>query len=133
MLASVLRPRILHVETNLGLRRGDVERLGATRSRSTSGSGERRRAAACDDRGVTSLFDKLVPASISDAPLGFMAFQRDTLPSDERDRIDAEVVAAGGRIAQRMVRSGGPRLGRMLPRRQLVSYYLVPLDGLPPE
>ena len=85
---------------------------------------------ACDDTRMTSLFDTLTPAEIADAPLGFLAFERETLASDERNRIDAEVIAAGGEIAQRMGWSGGLRPGRLFPRRQLISYYLVPLEAL---
>ena len=82
---------------------------------------------------MTSMFDTLTPAKVADAPLGFLAFERETLASEERSRADAEVIAAGGEITERMAWSGGLRPGRIFPRRQPVSYYLVPLEALGDE
>jgi hypothetical protein len=74
---------------------------------------------------VPLLFEGLVRANVITPP-GWGAYQRDSLDLADRERWDARVESLGGQVATHTIKSHGLAAGRMMPRRQHVTFYLVP-------
>jgi hypothetical protein len=75
-----------------------------------------------------TVFDSLPSGSMLEAPEGYGARRRQQEQSDARDDMDAKVIAAGGAIKRDSLKSRGLRPGRLLGRKQELSWYVIPED-----
>ncbi len=69
----------------------------------------------------------LHPLGIAEVPRGWRAFSRDGLSESDREKMDIEVKARGGRIEQRETRADGGK------PEVAMTWYLIPISNLPPE
>ena len=68
-------------------------------------------------------------ASFAAHPPGFVSRQRTPVEGATLDALDAEVAAVGGYIQGKTLVSRNMRRGRMTPRREHVSWYVIPADA----
>ena len=68
----------------------------------------------------------LTRASMVSIGANWAAYQRDSLTVEEREAWDARIKGLGGEIVTQELQSESLRPGRMMPRTQTITYYVVP-------